>query len=95
MNALNALLARIEALPLTQLALRHPRIAAWIVLAGGMDAMLAWEARDVGLLPGQWVALMTASTLVAAACVWIISWEDKDEAEEDAGASVTGNEQGG
>ena len=97
MNVLNSLLARIEAFPLTQLALRHPRIAAWIVLAAGMDGMLAFEARDVGLLPGQWVALMTASTLVAGACIWIISWEDKDEeeGEEAAGDLAVSGDQGG
>ena len=95
MDRLNSLLTRIEAWPVTQLALRHPRLSAWIVLAGGMDAMLAWEARDVGLLPGQWIALMTASTLVAGACVWIISWEDRDEDEEDVESPATAGDQGG
>lgn len=93
MDRLNSLQTRIEAWPVTQLALRYPRLSAWIVLAGGMDAMLAWEARDVGLLPGQWIALMTASTLVAGACVWIISWEDRDEDEENAGDSATASDQ--
>jgi len=36
----------------------HPRLAAWIVLGLGMDAMVAYEARDVGLLAGQWIALI-------------------------------------
>ena len=62
----------------------HPRLAAWIVLGLGMDAMVAYEARDVGLQAGQWVALIVATTLVAGLCVWIIGWED-DEAEEPAG----------
>ncbi len=94
MDRLNSLQTRIEAWPLTQLALRHPRLSAWIVLAGGMDAMLAWEARDVGLLPGQWIALMTASTLVAGACIWIISWEDRDEDEEDVESPAAAGDQG-
>ncbi len=94
MKQLESLLARLEALPVVQLALRHPRISAWIVLAGGMDAMLAWEARDVGLLPGQWIALMTASTLVAAACIWIISWEDRDEPDDNAGDAAAAGDQG-
>jgi len=59
----------------------HPRLAAWIVLALGMVILLVIEARDVGLLPGQWVALIVATVLVAGACIWIVSWEDKDEAE--------------
>jgi len=57
----------------------HPRLAAWIVLSVGMIVLLIIEARDVGLLPLQWVALLTACVLVAGACVWIISWEDADD----------------
>ena len=67
----------------------HPRLSAWFVLALGMDVLLAIEARDVGLLPHQWAALLIASTLVAGACVWIISWEDgpsEDEAPAQQGA---------
>ncbi len=56
-------------------ARRHPQLLAWAVLAAGMVAILVWEARDVGLLPGQWVALIVATVLVAGACVWIIGWE--------------------
>ena len=59
----------------------HPRLAAWIVLALGMDLMVAYEARDVGLLAGQWAALIIATTLVAGLCVWIIGWEDDEEDE--------------
>jgi hypothetical protein len=53
----------------------HPQLSGWIALAIGMVAILAWEARDVGLLAGQWVALIVATVLVAGACVWIIGWE--------------------
>ena len=54
---------------------RHPQLSAWALLAVGMVAILVWEARDVGLLSGQWVALIIATVLVAGACVWIIGWE--------------------
>ena len=64
----------------------HPRLAAWIVLAVGMDAMVLYEARDVGLQVGQWIALLVATTLVAGLCVWIIGWED----DEDEGAAESG-----
>ncbi len=57
----------------------HPRLTAWIVLAIGMVAILVWSARDVGLLPGQWAALIIATIGVAGLCVWIIGWEDEDE----------------
>lgn len=57
----------------------HPRLTAWIVLVLGMNAIVVYEARSVGLQAGQWVALVAATTLVAGLCVWIIGW---DEAEE-------------
>jgi hypothetical protein len=74
--------SRLETIPIVRWAMVHPRLAAWIVLSVGMIVLLVIEARDVGLLPGQWLALMVACVLVAGACVWIISWEDEDEAEE-------------
>lgn len=69
-------------IPLVKWMLRHPRLAAWIVLSLGMVILLIIEARDVGLLPTQWAALVIATVLVAGACVWIISWEDEDEEAE-------------
>lgn len=66
----------------------HPRLTAWIVLALGMDGLVAFEARSVGLLVGQWIALLVATTLVAGLCVWIIGWEDDDEAEATPGQTV-------
>jgi len=67
----------------------HPRLAAWIVLGLGMDAMVAYEARDVGLLATQWIALIVVTTLVAGLCVWIIGWED--DPEENPPASPSAN----
>jgi len=57
----------------------HPRLGAWIVLSVGMVALLVIEARDIGLLVTQWIALIVATVLVAGACIWIISWEDDEE----------------
>jgi hypothetical protein len=74
--------SRLEKLPVISWAVVHPRIAAWIVLSLGMVILLAIEAREVGLLPTQWIALFVACVLVAGACVWIISWEGDDEAED-------------
>ncbi|MGC9469776.1 MAG: hypothetical protein ACP5HS_14360 [Anaerolineae bacterium] len=62
----------------------HPQWTSWIVLAIGMVAILVWSARDVGLLPGQWAALIIATILVAGLAVWIIGWEDEEEVEEEA-----------
>ena len=58
---------------------RHPRLAAWAVLAVGMVIILIWAARDVGLLPGQWAALVVATILLAGLCAWIIGWDGSDE----------------
>ena len=57
----------------------HPKLSAWLVLAIGMVAIISYEARDVGLLAGQWAALIVATTLVAGLCVWIIGWDDDEE----------------
>ncbi len=69
----------LKTFPLTGWAYHHPRFAAWIVLSLGMVALFVLEARNVGLLLTQWVALITATVLVAGLCVWIISWEDNNE----------------
>jgi len=63
------------------LAKNYPKLTAWLVLAVGMVAIISYEARDVGLLWGQWAALIVATIAVAGLCVWIISWED-DESED-------------
>lgn len=64
---------------------RHPNLAAWAVLAGGMLAILAWSARDVGLNARQWLALAVATVALAGLCAWIISWEaDVEDATVDA-----------
>jgi hypothetical protein len=74
-------------LPPLKWASRHPRFAAWIVLSLGMIVLLVIEARDVGLLVTQWIALIVATILVAGLCVWIISWEDKDDVLEEETAT--------
>jgi len=70
--------------PAVKWVMRRPRLSAWFVLAAGMVALLVYEARNVGLLPSQWIALIVATILVAGACIWIISWEDKDDPEDEA-----------
>ncbi len=67
---------------LKQFAVQHPQLLAWLVLAVGMVIILVWSARDVGLLPAQWAALIVATILLAGLCVWIIGWEDGEEEED-------------
>ena len=69
---------------LKQFVSHHPRLTAWLVLAIGMVVILLWSARDVGLLPGQWAALIVATIGLAGLCVWIIGWEDTDDEQEGA-----------
>ncbi len=73
-----------ENIPAVKWVIQRPRFSAWVVLAVGMVGLLVNEARAVGLLPSQWVALIVATVLVAGACIWIISWEDKDNPEDEA-----------
>ena len=74
-------MSQLENIPGIKWASTHPRLAAWIVLSLGMVILLIIEARDVGLLATQWIALIVACVLVGGACIWIISWEDDEEAE--------------
>lgn len=85
------ILNRLERIPLVKWAAQRPRLAAWAVLSVGMVVLLVIEARDVGLLPTQWAALVVACVLVAGACVWIISWEDADEAEPLGASAASAN----
>jgi hypothetical protein len=64
--------------------LRHPSLSAWLVLAAGMNGILLFEARDVGLEPMQWFWLILITTLVAGACIWIVSWGDDEDAVTEA-----------
>ena len=59
----------------------HPSLFAWIILALGMDIILVFSARDVGLEGRQWFWLIVITTLVAGACIWIIGWGDDEEEE--------------
>ena len=62
---------------------RHPRLTMWAVLALGMVIILVWSAKDVGLLAGQWAALIVATILLAGLCVWIIGWDGEEKEEEE------------
>ncbi len=65
--------------PVLRLIETWPRITAWIVLSLGCIALLIYEARDVGLSAGNWIALIVATIGVAGLCIWIVSWEDEED----------------
>ena len=57
----------------------HPNLTAWLVLALGMNILLIFEARNVGLETSQWFWLIIITTLVAGTAIWIISWGDDED----------------
>lgn len=65
----------------------HPNLTAWLVLAVGMVTLLVIEARKIGLAASQWFWLITITILVAGLCIWIISWGDDEEDEEETAVS--------
>jgi len=77
-----------ENIAVVKWVMQHPRFSAWVVLAAGMVALLVVEARNVGLLPSQWVALLVATVLGARACICIISCVVKDNPDDEAEISA-------
>jgi hypothetical protein len=68
----------------------------WAVLAVGMVIILIWSARDVGLLAGQWAALIVATILLAGLCVWIITLDEGEPEEaKEAQEPATNDESAG
>ncbi len=62
----------------------HPNLISWALLAVGMVIVVVIAARDVGFRPGQWAALIAATIGLAGLCVWIISWEEDDNRQDQA-----------
>lgn len=60
----------------------YPNLAFWLILAAGMNVILVFAARDVGLNGSQWFWLIVLTTLVAGVCSWIVNWGDDEEAVE-------------
>jgi predicted tellurium resistance membrane protein TerC len=61
--------------PLKAFVNQHPNLSAWMALALGMVVLLLIAVQHVGLLPGQVLALVVVTILLAGLCVWIISLE--------------------
>ena len=70
---------------------QHPQLTSWVVLAVGMVIILIWAAKDVGLLPGQWAALIVATILLAGLCVWIIGWDSEEDEIGDEASKTENN----
>lgn len=69
-----------------ELALRHPNLVTWLVLAAGMELILLWSAREQEFTAQQWGWLSLATVLLAGLCAWIISWEADEPESLDDGA---------
>jgi hypothetical protein len=70
----------------------HPNLISWALLAVGMVIVVVISAREVGFQPGQWAALIAATIGLAGLCVWIISWEDRDDEQSHATQSTSSKE---
>lgn len=70
----------------------HPNLISWALLAVGMVIIVVLSAREVGFQPGQWAALIAATIGLAGLCVWIIGWEDRDDAQNDITPSTSSKE---
>jgi hypothetical protein len=57
----------------------HPNLVSWALLAAGMVLIVVLAAHSVGFKPGQWAALIVATIGLAGLCVWILTWEDREE----------------
>jgi hypothetical protein len=53
----------------------HPNLITWLLLSLGMVILVLYASKDVGFLPGQMVALVIATVVLAGLCIWIINWE--------------------
>jgi hypothetical protein len=54
----------------------HPRLLTWALLAVGMVVILVTTSTDAGLTARQLAFLSVICVLLAAACTWVISWEE-------------------
>lgn len=62
----------------------HPNLASFGILAVGMLIILYFSARHVGFTAQQWLVLSIATVILAALCIWIISWEAGEPLDEQA-----------
>lgn len=54
---------------------KHPYLAAFVLLAAGMEAALYFASRTVALAPTQYGAIAVATAMLAGLCMWIVTWE--------------------
>lgn len=57
----------------------RPLFTSWLLLAVGMVTIVLLSSREVAMTLSQRFWLVAATTLLAALCIWIVSWEDGPE----------------
>lgn len=67
----------------------HPNLVSFVILAIGMLIILYFSARHVGFTPTQWLALAAATVTLAYLSVWIISWGDTDDENDETSTDVS------
>jgi hypothetical protein len=55
---------------------RHPRLAAWLVLAIAMLIVFFITSANAPLAPTQQLTIAGALVGLAGLCVWIVFWEE-------------------
>jgi hypothetical protein len=67
----------------------HPNLISFVILAIGMLIILYFSARHVGFTATQWLALAAATVALAGLSVWIISWGEEDDEEDETSAGLS------
>ncbi len=67
----------------------HPNLVSFVILAVGMLIILYFSARRVGFTATQWLALAVATVALAGLSVWIISWSDEDDENDETSTDVS------
>ncbi len=67
----------------------HPNLVSFVILAIGMLIILYFSARRVGFTATQWLALAAATVALAGLSVWIISWGDEDDENDETSTDVS------
>jgi len=67
----------------------HPNLISFLILAVVMLIILYFSARHVGFTPTQWLALAAATVALAGLSVWIISWGDADDENDETSTDIS------
>ncbi len=79
---IDALKSRRPFAAITRVVAARPRQAAWLGLSLAICVVLAVAGSNADLPLRAWLALFAVAILVARACTWIVSGDDRSDADE-------------